>query len=407
MPRPLAAALLAVLALAALAPGSSADAVTTPSTPQRGGVWLAGDLHVHTTYSHDSYGGPGDDNTGPDEAYTAGHTVEGQFAIAASRGLDFLAITDHNDVRSQSDPGFASHGVIGLPAYEASLDGHAQMLGAERVYAEQHERAGQVRSLAQRLRADGGVFQINHPADGVVDATDPDRLDWGYGHDVVPDTVEVWNITRRYQPPAPSASNNDAAIRFWEGFLDAGEHVTATGGSDNHWVSTTAVQGVGQPTTWVYARDRSPAAILEGLRAGRTFIAHEPPAMGGPRLVIEADADADGTFESMMGDTVPAGTMLRVRVTGAPGSFVRVIGTGHRAMTDPVPVAGAEFVHTFTVPDDVTWVRAEVVEPDGTDVRQAACDPVVGERTTYCHNALGVLAMTSALYLDAPPASTG
>ena len=49
-----------------------------------------------------------------------------------ARGLDYLAITDHNDVRSSADPDFGAYGVIGVPAYENSLHGHAQMLGARR-----------------------------------------------------------------------------------------------------------------------------------------------------------------------------------------------------------------------------------------------------------------------------------
>ena len=39
------------------------------------GRWVAGDLHVHTTYSHDSYGGPTDDNTGPEDLFTLGHRL--------------------------------------------------------------------------------------------------------------------------------------------------------------------------------------------------------------------------------------------------------------------------------------------------------------------------------------------
>ena len=64
----LAAALLACAA----APAQAAE-----------GEWLAGDLHVHTTYSHDSYGGPSDDNTGPEEVYTLGWSVEEQFTHAS------------------------------------------------------------------------------------------------------------------------------------------------------------------------------------------------------------------------------------------------------------------------------------------------------------------------------------
>ena len=81
--------------------------------------WLAGDLHVHTCYSHDAYCGPSDDNTGPEELYTLSGDVEERFAEAALRGLDYLAITDHNDVRSVDHPGFGAYGVIPIPGYES------------------------------------------------------------------------------------------------------------------------------------------------------------------------------------------------------------------------------------------------------------------------------------------------
>src|SRR3954464_11269375 len=36
------------------------------------GVWLPGDLHTHSVYSHDVYGGPTDDNTGPTRPIRSG-----------------------------------------------------------------------------------------------------------------------------------------------------------------------------------------------------------------------------------------------------------------------------------------------------------------------------------------------
>src|SRR3954462_7170222 len=153
------------------------------------GRWVAGDLHVHTTYSHDSYGGPTDDNTGPEDAYTLGHTVTDDFAIARSRGLDFLAISDHNDVRSQSDPGFGAFGVLGLPAYENSLNGHAQMLGATHLFDACDKSTAAILAMEDALHAEGGLLQANHP----------NEPRWEYMYDVPVDTVEVWNLPWYYQ----------------------------------------------------------------------------------------------------------------------------------------------------------------------------------------------------------------
>lgn len=362
------------------------------------GIWVAGDLHIHTTYSHDSYGGPHDDNTGLDEGYTAGNTVTGQFAVAASRGLDFLAITDHNDVRSQTDTGFGAFGVLGLPGYENSLDGHAQMLGATTLYDNGDKSTAAVQGLADILRAGGGVFQINHPAG---DTIDPAHLDWGYGYDVQPDTVEVWNISPLWQPPAPSGNSIDIALSYWDGWLDRGAHVGATGGSDNHYLATTAVQGAGQPTTWVFVEELTVPAVLEGLRQGRTTVSSQPPLYQGARIYLEADSDKDGSFDAMVGDTVPAGSDLRVRLTRAPGSTVRIFRNGG-ALIEEMPATSPDFVYEFAAPAGTTWVRVEVTAPDGTEVRRATCDPLVGEETSYCRDRLGLLALSSPIYFSIP-----
>ncbi len=115
--------------------------------------------------------------------------------------------------------------------------------------------------------------------------------------------------------------------------------------------------------------------------------------------MLEADGDGDGVYESMMGDAVPPGSALRVRVDGAPGAQLRLVGTGGTDLAPPVTVTGPTFEHTFTADDDVTWVRAEIGIPDLAAERALLCDAPLGAQTTYCRNRLLVLAMTSALYL--------
>lgn len=383
--------------------GYSSPVWVTPGAPAGVGEWLAGDLHVHTCYSGDAYCGPDDDNTGPEEFWTLSGSVDERFTEGSAKGLDYLAITDHNDVRSASDPAFGGRGVIGVPGYENSLRGHAQMLGATRLFDKGDASATAVNAMADALRAEGGVFQANHPADRLEPpfysgCDDSSGLGWGYGFDVRPDTIEVWNIGHLLQPPAPAGNSNDDSERYWECWLDRGARVGATGGSDSHWLSTAAIQGPGNPTTWVFARERSAAGVLEALREGRTSVSFQPPTLGAARLSLEADADRDGVFEAIVGDTVPPGTPLRVRASGLLGQgYVTVRGNGATVL-DRALLAPAGDVR-LTAPDGPGWVRASLLLPDTTEERTAACDPVVGGSTTYCRNRLVQVALTSAIYL--------
>jgi hypothetical protein len=377
--------------------------VWVTGTPTTQGEWLAGDLHVHSCYSHDSWcPHEGDDEPGPEEFYTFGLNVEQHFTEAAVRGLDYLAITDHNDVRSQSHPGFGAHGLTAIPGYENSLDGHAQMLGATKVYPH-GDGAAAINAMADELRADGGVFQINHPASALLtpldaECSDTSQLDWGYGLDVVPDVIEVWNIGHFLQPPLPSSNTNDDSETFWECFLNAGHRVGATGGSDTHWLTLSLIQGAGTPTTWAFAEDRGRASVLEALRDGRTTISMLPPTYGEMRLLLEADADGDGTYEAVIGDEVPPGSTMRVRADGLPGAgLVEVRANGETIVADEPLLPGGAI--TFNAPQDAGWVRAKLNGFDLRDERTATCDPLVGTQTTFCRNALVVLGLTSPIYL--------
>ena len=379
---------------------AAAAAVVMTAAPARAATWYAGDGHVHTCYSHDAYCGPDDDNTGPDTAYSSGGTVAQRFAEAAAKGLDFLVISDHDDLRAQSDPGYASQGVAGLPAYEASLSGgHAHMLGATRSYPKgDTTTAAAVNTLAGALRADGGRFQANHPSYKAeapfdscaqADGPDPDAipLHWKYGFSVQPDSIEVWNATTLLQP----------AEIYWECWLQRGVRVGATAGSDSHGATQ---PNLGLPTTWVLADSLQPADLLAAIGAGRTTLSRMPPALGGVRLLIEGDADRDGRYESKVGDQVLAGTPLRIRAEGpAPPGFVRVRANG-QTVADALPLLPGGTVQAVAPASG--WVRATLYLVDGTQAVDPGCLPV-GQPLSTCSRDLAVAAMTSPVYVGVAP----
>ena len=318
------------------------------------GVWLGGDLHCHTRFSHDVFGGPA--NTNPQDAYTFGWTVGEQISNAETRGLDFLAITDHNDVRSLSDPAYSSSKLTLIRGYEHSLDrGHAGCLGdaIDSVFAIDTSTDAGVLALRDAVHAKGGTFLLNHPSYGEG---------WRYGIGARPDSIEVWNIGWPYRhvgrnsPPAPAVSDNYESLAFWERYLRQGP-MPANGGSDNHYRATFAAQGVGQPTTWVYSADRTPASILAALKAGRTTVSAEPALLGGARTFLTAGAND----EWMVGDTINRSgpVPVKLRVLNAPGHTATLIANG--VALSPAPVRGIDDTLTWTVDAGPTrYVRAEV-----------------------------------------------
>jgi hypothetical protein len=357
-----------------------------PVPVNRGG-WLAGDLHVHTCYSHDAWC-EGIDPPSEREPGLDGLTVEERFKEADQRGLDYLAISDHNDVRSVDDPGFGTHGVLGVRGYENSLRGHAQMLGVPSVLDKADSSAAAVNLMASRARAVGGVFQINHPGDDVevpfvgCDAT---PLHWQYGFHVRPDTIELLN------PTSPAS----VAEQYLECWLNRGAHVGVTGGSDAHLRLLTAA-GVGHPTTWALASTPTERGVLDALRAGRTTVSGLPPSAGGAPLLIEHDGNRDGAYVQAIGTTVKPGTPMRVRSLDPLASGIMRVRANGVTLLDKPLVAGQAI--DFTAPLLPGWIRAVLRLEPGVLEPTAICGPP-WQAIVLCAYDRGIVGMTSPVYV--------
>jgi len=292
--------------------------------------WFRGDLHVHSRES-------GDASASFDEIH----------ALAVAQRLDFVVLSDHNTV--------SQHGLIA--ALQPSIDDLLFVRGAEITTYGGHcngfgitsyvdHRIGlDGRTAAEMIGdavAQGGVVSINHPALDLGDACI--GCAW-----VQPDTpwdqisaVEIhtgnWDSTVGVFTPR--------AIALWDQQLDAGHHLAAVGGSDDHRAGQdTGVNAsrIGVPTTMVYADQLSESAILAGIRAGRTVVLLRGPDSPVVELFIEA-----GDQRGMIGDTVSGDQVtVEAHVTGGAGLDLELVRDG--VPDDIVTIDGGDFTHRFAV----------------------------------------------------------
>ena len=343
---------------------SAATALLPKVAWGRTGTWLAGDLHCHSVYSHDVWAGPGDDNTGPEEFYTHGHTPGEQIALAELRGLDFLAITDHNRVESVHAGDYRSDVLTLVPGYEHSLPGgdHAGVFVPRRdLLPGVIPATSGTGPWLDEIHARGGMAVVNHPFYGNEDDGDALALDQGLAETARFDAVEVWNsmwLTRHELTPFYEPDNH-LAVRWWERV----HRGAAVGASDNHWKLLDPTAGVGQPTTWVYAPTRDAAGVIAGVQAGRTSISWQPPALGGPFVTLDLVEQWSGKAAMAGGSVHGDGPLLAVVTTSnAAGMRLRLVSGGTDVVHSSV-VTGTRTEVPVVLPSG-GWLRAELLREE-------------------------------------------
>lgn len=267
--------------------------------------WYRGDLHVHTARSN-------------------GADLSPAQVVAAARdaGLDFIATTEHNTVDGHGDWAGLAGDLLVIPGQEVvTPTGHWLAVGGPpgRLVDRQD---GVIGPELERVRRDGGLCIAAHP-----------HAPYASGRMAHPlalfDAVEVWNGA--WSSDLPWQADNAAALAEWSHGLAAGVAagcwLPAVGNSDAHLAGQ-----LGTPQTVVRADSCTPAALLAGVRAGRSRIVGSAavtlsvrvsagPAVAGPGDVLTADGPVS----------------VHVAVTGvAAGEIALHTGRGavHRAPSD-------------------------------------------------------------------------
>lgn len=317
--------------------------------------WYKGDLHMHTANSDGSCRSLSGTPVPCPVFVTA--------QAAARRGLDFIAITDHNtsstyNAERELQPWFDT--VLFLHGREiTTFFGHANVFGTERFIDYRVGYQGRtINDVIADTHRNGALFSINHPADPSGEAcmgcgwTAPHT---GFRH---VDAIEVINGTQAEGPRS--------GIPFWQAQLNQGHRITAIGGSDTHRPDQPPPQQ-GTPTTVVYARQLSEAAILDGIRAGHVYLKVAGPQ--GPDLFLTAEADGHAY---QMGDGIHLRRgdelTLQIRAEAAAGDRLELVQDAEgQARLDQPQLHSAHAVRTLHLTADGQrhWYRVNLRDASG------------------------------------------
>jgi len=333
---------------------------------EAGTRWYRGDLHMHTGHSDGSCPSQGGRMV-PCPLFLTVQT-------AAARGLDFIAITDHNatsqyDGMRELQPYFDR--VLLVPGREmTTFYGHANIFGVTQFIDFRVTPGGlDLNTVLQNVKSKGGIASISHAEAPGGEACMGCRWEPPAREDMdLFSAVEVIN----------GGQSMFSSAKFWDAQLRDGHRLAAIGGSDSHNATNPPRPpgSIGWPTTAVEADELSVPAILNGIRAGRTFI----DLTASHDKVVDFEADS-GTAHARMGGTlrVAAGApvSVRIRTVGCLGSAVHLLLDGDEtAGAPPISIDSTDFNGIATVVTGVGrhWLRVEV--RDGKGILQLASSPL-------------------------------
>jgi hypothetical protein len=355
---------LYLLAMALVLAGVPGLLVPDPGAGAYGAYILSsGDTHTHTSYSY-----PGAANTA--------QLVD----VAKSRGLTWVAITDHDNAPPDGECEAATGPTfLCVKGMELTItNAHATAVGLQRTIPYFTQNLG---DLMHESSQQGALNFVAHP---FSEQAGTDYRAFGVWENYT--GMEIYHGWAGWNEQALTSDMDLLAVQKWQDLLNSGRRLVGVGSSDTHDANNSWDQGdllnargaVGYARNVAYLREYSTRGILEALEQGRTY------ASDGPLLEMTVAG-------AVMGEElqVGTGTLLPVDLSGVANvtSTVRLLVNGTVVYSQSVS-AGPFALATAYVANGDANIRAEVRSFNGV------LFPPRGE--TY-------VAFANPVYVDTPP----
>ncbi len=325
-----------------LTPSPGTDELPKAQPAVRGDQWLSGELHCHTWNS------------------------DGQLSVAQvvqrayERGLNFLAIADHNTTAAQRELAVTPNpGMVFIRGVEVTtFKGHFNVWGIPDWIDFRVNTPEEMEATLKFAREKGGLTSCSHPK--------PFGPNWDYPTVTDYACIEVWN--------GPWNGLNEISLEYWLGLLAEGRRISAVGGSDYHRpgeMSGWMERDLGTPTNRVFVRGTADMwGILDGVRQGHVSLSDVPE---GPFLNLQAGRG----FTTLAGDALepqPAQELpFQIVCQRGAGGLLRLLDQ-RGVIYEQEVTQETEQIEVALPVGERLYVRAELRTPEG--MMRALTNPV-------------------------------
>lgn len=208
------------------------------------GQWYKCEFHSHTKHSDGHF------------------TVRDLYAKGKERGLDMMALTDHNTISGWPELDKLEKEILPIKALEwTTFYGHIVLLGIDRYYDWTHLSKYNLKESVEAIRDENLLVGMAHPRRiGDPISTGSEFVFEGYDESTF-DYMEVWSR----QTPL-EMTQNQASIALWHSLLNKGYKLPGIHASDWHGGE---VKVTNDASTYIYSESCEVNPLLQGLKQGR------------------------------------------------------------------------------------------------------------------------------------------